>query len=358
MGRKAVRSKIAPALRREVLQLAEQLLQKCTVPPNSVKEEWEQFVSIYELVQQIRLKEQAYGFVPPDRDARGFATFMKWAKSKGIKADKVDTAKFGIGGFGLRASAEIQEEELFLSVPKDAMMTIETANKSSLGWLIEIDPLLQNMPYVTLALHLLCEKFSSSSAWTSYINILPGTFTVPLYFTLEEFQMLKGDPAYDEALKQYRHIARQYAYFYKLFHTATDVKGILFLKENFSYDAYRWAVSVVMTRQNMIPSADTSGLIAALIPMWDMCNHINGKISTDFNPERNCSECYALQHFKKGEQVFIFYGARTNTLFLIHSGFVCKNNLYDTVPVKLGISKSDPLFYEKCILLTRLEISV
>lgn len=43
----------------------------------------------------------------------------------------------------------------------------------------------------------------------------------------------------DESLKQYRNIARQYAYFYKLFHTATDAKGVLFLKENFCYDAYR-----------------------------------------------------------------------------------------------------------------------
>lgn len=41
----------------------------------------------------------------------------------------------------------------------------------------------------------------------------------------------------------------------------------------------RWAVSSVMTRQNQIPLEDGSGLTLALIPLWDMCNHMNGLVS-------------------------------------------------------------------------------
>lgn len=349
------KNKVPYAVRQDVLELVEQLLQKCSLPTSAGKEEWDHYISIYSLVQKIREKETAYQFVPPVRE-ENFDSFTKWLKTKGINTDKLEIAKFSHGDYGLRATQDIKDDEMFLSVPRNAMMTIESARKSCLGWLIEVDPLLKSMHNVTLTLHLLCERFSSSSAWGPYINILPAEFDTPPYFTPDELALLKGDETQDEAIRQYRHIARQYAYFYKLFHTGNDVKGIVFLKENFSYDAYRWAASAVMSRQNMIPSEDESRLISALIPFWDMCNHENGKISTDFNVELNRSECYALREFKAEEQVFIFYGMRTNAEFFIHSGFVYPCNMYDTVSVKLGISKSDPLFNARGQILSKLGI--
>lgn len=41
----------------------------------------------------------------------------------------------------------------------------------------------------------------------------------------------------------------------------------------------RWAASTVMTRQNFVPSKDSTAMINALIPMWDMANHSNGKVT-------------------------------------------------------------------------------
>ena len=52
-------------------------------------------------------------------------------------------------------------------------MTTETARDSSLGTLMEKDPMLRQMPNVALALHLLLEKSSPCSFWEPYINILP-----------------------------------------------------------------------------------------------------------------------------------------------------------------------------------------
>lgn len=50
------------------------------------------------------------------------------------------------------------------------------------------------------------------------------------------------------------------------------------------------------------------------------------QITTDFNATLNCCECYALRDFKKAEQIFISYGARTNSDFFVHSGFVYMDN--------------------------------
>ena len=45
----------------------------------------------------------------------------------------------------------------------------------------------------------------------------------------------------------------------------------------------RWAVSTVMTRQNLIPRQDDcSKKTYGLIPLWDMCNHANGVVGSVF----------------------------------------------------------------------------
>ncbi|KAF2986268.1 hypothetical protein EK904_009797, partial [Melospiza melodia maxima] len=125
------------------------------------------------------------------------------------------------------------------------------------------------------------------------------------------------------------------------------------LKDSFTYDDYRWAVSSVMTRQNQIPTEDGSRVTLALIPLWDMCNHTNGLITTGYNLEDDRCECVALQDFKAGEQIYIFYGTRSNAEFVIHSGFFFDNNSHDRVKIKLGVSKSDRLYAMKAEVLAR-----
>uniref|UniRef100_A0A671EAH9 protein-histidine N-methyltransferase n=1 Tax=Rhinolophus ferrumequinum TaxID=59479 RepID=A0A671EAH9_RHIFE len=125
------------------------------------------------------------------------------------------------------------------------------------------------------------------------------------------------------------------------------------LKDSFTYEDYRWAVSSVMTRQNQIPTEDGSRVTLALIPLWDMCNHTNGLITTGYNLEDDRCECVALQDFQAGEQIYIFYGTRSNAEFVIHSGFFFDNNSHDRVKIKLGVSKSDRLYAMKAEVLAR-----
>lgn len=97
-----------------------------------------------------------------------------------------------------------------------------------------------------------------------------------------------------------------------------------------------WAVSTVMTRQNSIPrlvsmssgdeneDGEGSGTqpTPALIPLWDLANHTEGVVTTSFNPDTNRIEGAALMDCDKGDQIFIYYGARNNTNFLVHNGSV------------------------------------
>merc|ERR1719244_1141911 len=215
------------------------------------------------------------------------------------------------------------------------MMSVDTAKSSSIGTLIERDPLLQTMPNVVLAVHLLIERNSPASIWEPYINTLPHSYTTVLYYSTEQFEQLKGSPALEDALKQYKFVARQYAYFYRLFANTL-------LKDYLTYDEYRWAVSTVMTRQNMIPSKDGTPM-NALIPFWDLANHDSGQLSTDYDDENGLSVCLAQRDFSIGEQFTIFYGVRANCDLLIHNGFVFPDNQSDCLTVRLGVAKTDPL---------------
>ena len=85
------------------------------------------------------------------------------------------------------------------------------------GDLIRKDHMLQSMPNVSLALHLLNEKYSPSSFWRPYIGIkkivmlhmihvvvdvLPHLFSLPLYFSKEELLLLRGSPCLGRSLTQ------------------------------------------------------------------------------------------------------------------------------------------------------------
>lgn len=82
-----------------------------------------------------------------------------------------------------------------------------------------------------------------------------------------------------------------------------------------------------MTRQNSIPRVTPDNNVdveakptPALIPLWDMANHMEGVIGSSFNQETDRLESAAFMDFQKGEQIFIYYGARNNTNFMIHNG--------------------------------------
>jgi histone-lysine N-methyltransferase SETD3 len=202
---------------------------------------------------------------------------------------QVEIADYGAQGLGLRLKADVVRGEEVIRIPHKAMLSVDTARASSIGTLIERDPLLKTMPNVVLAIHLLIERNSPASLWEPYINILPHAYNTVLYFTPQQFEGLKGSPALEDALKQYKFVARQYAYFYRLFANTL-------LKDYLTYDEYRWAASTVMTRQNVVPRRDVveksaandddasnNNVMNTLIPLWDMANHEQGCSVADWN---------------------------------------------------------------------------
>ncbi|KAM3961518.1 SET domain containing 3 [Aphomia sociella] len=340
--------------RKELAVFVDKLLRLASIisPASTVTSNWEHHIEIQAIIKEIVNIESPFNNKAKQSPRHtNIENFLKWLNENGAQFEGVEISEFEGYELGLKAAKNFSEGSLLLTVPIKLMMTEQNARKSDLSAFISVDPLLQNMPNITLALFLLLEKKNPDSFWRPYIDILPEKYSTILYYTAEELSELRPSPAFESALKLYRSIARQYAYFYNKIHTL-DIPILKSLQEIFTFDNYRWAVSTVMTRQNMIQMDNSD--VTSFIPLWDMCNHEHGKITTDFNKELNRGECYALRDFKQGEQVFIFYGVRSNVDLFLHNGFVYPNNQHDSLSLSLGVSSSDPLREIKLSLLNKL----
>ncbi|OWR43006.1 putative SET domain containing 3, partial [Danaus plexippus plexippus] len=149
----------------------------------------------------------------------------------------VEISEFDGYGFGLKATKDFSERSLILTVPGKVMMSEKDPKASDLSEFINIDPLLQNMPNVTLALFLLLEKNNPNSFWKPYIDVLPEKYSTVLYFNSEELAELRPSPVFESSLKLYRSIVRQYAYFYNKIHTI-DLPVLKNLQDIFTFDNY------------------------------------------------------------------------------------------------------------------------
>ncbi|KAF7993010.1 hypothetical protein HCN44_005791 [Aphidius gifuensis] len=340
--------KISSVKRAEITLQCERLFRLCSDPAYATQL-WDNYLEITKILEKIKRLEDMKTITT--KRSTAIKQFIDWLKDNNANIDGISIAEFPGFELGLKAEKSYEANELLLEIPGKLIFSVETA-ASELST-IQNDPLIQHMPQVALAIALLIERHKTNSKWKAYINMLPTNYSTVLYMTTNDMIELKGSPTLEASLKHCRNIARQYSYFNQFFQNNNNQVSDL-LRDVFTYEEYCWAVSTVMTRQNIIPSRNDSQMIHALIPMWDMCNHEEGIITTDFNINSDTCECYVKRSFNKGEQIFINYGLRTNSEFFVHSGFVYPDNKNDGFKLRLGISKSDPLFNDRVNLLEKI----
>ncbi|XP_077293295.1 SET domain containing 3 [Arctopsyche grandis] len=360
MGRRGSQWK----LRREhLICTIDQLMMVAAPPPSptlasNTDDVWQRHLQLRTLTETIsELETTGSPGAPPPARLERVAQFTRWLSDNGVDLSGIEITEFPNYGLGLKATKSFTEGENIINIPRKLIMTEDSAKKSILGAFINKDPILKLMPNIALVMYLLLTKFTPNSFWKPYIDILPTSYDTVLYFSLEDLEDLRGTPNFKPALKLCQDIARQYAYFFKQLQNSSEPVADI-LKKVFTYKEYCWAVSTVMTRLNMVPSETIKDSpTTALIPLWDMCNHTNGQITTHFNMEQDRAESFALKNFNSGDQILIFYGVRTNAFFFLHNGFVYEENDHDAVTIILGISPNDPLQQLKRDLLEKLAIN-
>ncbi|XP_036215371.2 actin-histidine N-methyltransferase [Bactrocera oleae] len=354
----------------ELSSLINALLEIGFKQPANPKEEWEQYLEIQTLLHRVQILETPLRRPTCNQttEARlaNIENFYRWATENGLRFDGVRIAQFQGYELGLEATRDIAEEEVLFSIPRKLILSEENMD-------LEYSPTqFGSMSNLKLSYVLMLEALKPDSFWKPYIDLLPEKYNTVLYFTTKEMEMLRGSNALTAALRQCKAIARQYAFLYNC--TVKAPRADKFnsigqtFKEQFNYDLYRWAVSTVMTRENLVPrsrparsgvddASQESETIAALIPFWDMANHRQGHVTSFFNIETQEMESSAQSSFKAGEQIFIHYGNRSNADLMIHNGFINPTNPKDYVCIKLGLGSTDPLLEKRVQLLLMMQIS-
>eukprot|EP00124_Ichthyophonus_hoferi_P005944 Ihof_evm1s1063 gene=Ihof_evmTU1s1063 len=261
----------------------------------TIAQQWENTESLHRALEDLMKiqKDPSYLSTPPSTE---FSSFESWLEKENFPSSSVKIGKTEAAGNGLYATKDIKKDDLIVQVPERFMLT----------------------------------------------NISPKDSAVAA---------LKPSPMHAQAQRYLINMTRQYLYL-RLKLSTMD----MFKNSDFTYREFRWAISVVMTRQNRVPVAiDGEGDITwgyGLIPFWDMANHTpEGEITTFFNSQSKSTECHAVRDFKEGEEVYIYYGNRTSSEFLLHSGFIPPPRTNDSLVIPLGISQADPLFNQKNTLL-------
>ena len=224
------------------------------------------------------------------------------------------------------------------------------------------DALISKIPSLLLALVVLIEKCSYQSKWSPYLDILPKKYSTPLSFSFGEISLLKENvDAHRKIVRHFVNASLQYTYIHCLL-LKLEKSGETFLHvKAFTWDTFVWAISVVLTRQNEIPIFPNQNepgskeeanrkqqvlfgkqaMELALIPVWDMCNHMPGEITSFFDRLTNCLECMCFEDVEENAQVYISYGPRSNLDLLIYSGFVLEVNSLDVSYLTFILSKDD-----------------
>jgi len=349
--------------KRDLMLMAYQLQQMCVRDHDRMKE-WEFFTDLHKSVEIFRKKQkQALQTKPAKREDNVGKFKSWWMNHKVYQSNSIELKQFDADqGFGFVATKDIEENELLVKVPDSVMITYSNALSSYLGNLVREKAILSSMPNISLALFVHCEKYNQQSDFKPYLDIIPEDFNTALYFSPNEMLLLKGSTALGMAVLQYKAIVRQFAILYQILNESQSKYAIpKSAVDNFTFDAYRWAVSTLTTRQNQVPFVSSDGKVEqtlALIPLWDMFNHSPGKMSTHYTMTSGELECSSMKKFVVGEQVSICYGDRPNFELLIHNGFVIENHMTDFIRIPLGISSKDKLYDKKAKLLELFNMDV
>lgn len=336
-------------------QLCKELYSICIQPTDTFKFE-NQFIKIWNYLHElIKLEKDLVPFCCNEKTQRNETALKNF--SHFIQNDQVKLVHLENGQLGVQAQKNFKKGDLVFEIGETKILTLNSKIKE-INKLVSSDKLMALMPNVAMSLLILKLKTESSSElalkWKPYLDVLPYQFNTPLYFSLEEIKMLQASQSFYDVLLHIRSVARQYAYLVGFF----DVKkGFNELKKNFSYENYRWCVSVVTSRENEIIDQETNRPILAMIPLLEMCNHSEGEMCTEYDVNTKSAKCYANKDLERGDEVTIFYGRRNNKDMLIHNGFVCENNPFNTLSFKLGISVQDPLFNQRSSVLSLFGLS-
>ncbi len=311
------------------------------------------------------------------------SAFNSWIDSFNPPVVKIKAAVVGDGmRLGVVATSDINAEEVYLSLPPQAIMSASTAQMSGLK--PAFDDLSKRFPrgdaYHELLFHLMYEAFvlGQNSTWAPYLATLPTSEEMgfPLFYSDHQLEQLQGMTIVSGIQQNREQIRNKFMGVKKaVFDHYPDiftpevrkqalcghaVRDHIHLQA-FNWPHYLWAAAILDSRsiwwsnqRHLVPllgaCASSTGAVSQL--QWyfyfcaDLINCQQGPDpsrvhGTRMNPEGTHAITKAGWEFKAGEQLWENYG-QPNHIYFAYHGFTMQPNAHDCAEIVVRPSILDP----------------
>lgn len=269
---------------------------------------------------------------------------MQWMKKHGwSQTCSLRPVEFYDTGRGLMAETYVPRNQVIVSIPLELLITLSVVERSGIGWLFSKANAVPLLAQQVLAAFLVWEKhLGQRSVWEPYLNSVPLEYSMPLFCSNEELELLPSvllKPILShrnkviDTFSDLRRILNMQCW--KCWHCSESLSSII------QCDQYWWAWCAVNTRciyldekvlSHSLKIQDNSCL--ALAPYLDMFNHSNDvDVKVGLSSDKNSYEIQTLVPFAKNTQVFIHYGDHSNLKLYTEYGFIIPQNPYDYIPL-------------------------
>lgn len=288
--------------------------------------------------------------------------FVAWCEEKGIERFGIEAAFVQAGWRGIVATHDIKSGDIILACPAACLLSNQLQSAtSSLRPHLSSQSHLNLKPIETLAVILLNELSRSQSsdnrpgAWEPYLRSLPRSYTCLCSWSESEIKALQFENAVTQARESVKAVKSSWRLVQDL------MEGMKLLAKFRSFGAFLWAHQTLTSRTMYLPD-DAAG---CLTPYGDLFNYCPppppftpedvftedlatvrgdggdqpcGSISGGDGTFDHATGRYlitARQDYRKGEQVFLCYGAHLNIELLSHYGFLIDDNSHEKVFIEI-----------------------
>lgn len=293
--------------------------------------------------------------------------FEDWCNEHNCVMEKVQVASTAFG-LGLRATKDVEPNEVALAIPLDLVLTVPVAARSIAGQALLRSETTREQPVSAQALMyvvMIHGWHDATSKWHPYLRQIPSKHQDPLCWTQRERQArLKGTQLLHEVE---RHEALLRLVHQSIFPALSQELPEMFPEERYSFASFTWARSALASRcfaethlekflggGEVVPeetmnyvrlTANEAARLshdcnAVLCPLLDTGNHDpNVTIHVGLRSDKNGFQLALARDsgVNKGQEYFINYGNhRSNLQLLLGHGFCLPDNPQDTLPLKLG----------------------
>ena len=238
---------------------------------------------------------------------------------------------------GVLAKSKILKDEIIMTIPKECLISLETALSTPIGK--EIGKFMYSE--LTSPKHCLLTSFLLSEEknpkWKFYFDLLPNDYSnFPIFYTQKELDYLKGSPFLNQIYDKKIDMKKDYEKLCKYIPSFTQ----------FPYKKFCEARMMISSRIFGIQIGENKTDVLA--PFADLLNHKRPRQTQWYYD--NILQSFviqALEDIEQGNEVFDSYGKKTNARFLLNYGFALEDNDSNEVTLTVVFNDTYPMFNVK-----------